>query len=65
MRYIDKSFKAPKELQAGWKMMKMAKEEIQWPQWLAKNVPQGGRVGINPFLMNSGIDIIALKMQIV
>jgi Xaa-Pro aminopeptidase len=44
---------APKELQAGWKMMKMAKEELQWPQWLAKNVPLGGKVGVNPFLMNS------------
>lgn len=44
---------APQELQPGWQMMKMAREEIQWSQWLIKNIPQGGRVGVNPFLMNS------------
>jgi len=39
-------------------MMKMARGELQWPQWVTQNVPQGGRVGVNPFLMNSGIDLL-------
>jgi len=35
-------------------MRKMARGETQWPQWIVENVKEGGRVGVNPLLMNGG-----------
>jgi len=44
---------APLELEKGWKMMKMLKGEIQWNDWILKNVKENGVVGYNPFLLKA------------
>jgi len=32
----------------------MLRSETQWPQWVTQNIKEGGRVGVNPLLMNAG-----------
>lgn len=37
-------------------MRKMQRGETQWPQWIEQNIKEGGRVGVNPLLMNAGFN---------
>ncbi len=48
-------YKAAKELEKGWTMMKMAVGEPRWDQWVAQNLKEGATVGYNPLLLSARI----------